>query len=92
MIHGKNEDPERCKHVVFSYIDEIGDFAHVAPGIEGIVAEAMERARAENEDPVEFVLSRLESTSILCWSMTVEGMTCGPYSITCNVAVDFEAE
>ena len=92
VIHSEHDDPPRCKHVVFSYITEIGDFDHVAPSIEGIVAEAREREKTEQEAPVEFVLNQLDSGSVLCWSITVEGHTCGPFSMTIWIAVDFEAE
>ena len=87
LIHSEDKGPPGCKHVVFSYIEEFDEFDYVAPSIEEIVAEARERARAGNEDPVEFVLSQLESPSVLCWSLAIydgDGRYC--------VAVDFGVE
>ena len=88
-IYAEGKSPS-CEHVVFTYITEIGDFDHVAAHMEARVAAIRERAEEdENLDPVSTLLGQMESTSILCFSVTTSGVACGPTASTVYVAVDF---
>ena len=88
-IYAEGRSPS-CGHVVFTYITEIGDFDHVSPHMEAQVATIRERAEDdEHLDPVSTLLGQMDSTSILCFSVTTTGVACGPTSSTVYVAVDF---
>ena len=88
-IYAEGQSPS-CEHVVFTYITETGEFDHIAGPMEAQVAAMGERAEDdENLNPVSTLLGQIDSTSILCFSVTTSGVACGSTSSTVYVAVDF---
>ena len=88
-IYAEDKFPS-CEHVVFTFIPEIGEFDYAAPRMEAQIAAIMEKAEDDEDiDPVTILLGQLESTSILCFSITTNGVACGPTSSKVYVAVDF---
>ena len=89
-LYTQKEDATSCEHVVFSYLPDIGEFDYVASYLEAQVDSIMEQAEDDKDrEPVDILLEQLDSTSILCFSITTSGVACGPTSSTVYVAVDF---
>ena len=86
------DPPPTCEHVLFSMIHEIGEFNQVAPHLQTHVDSVTEQAEEEGLDPEDMVaelLQRMDSKSVLSFSVTTSGVACGPASTTVYVAVDF---
>jgi len=81
------KDP--CAHLLFSYVIEGGDFEYVAPRI-GNLVEELAKEDDPDIDPVEYVLEKVNSESILCFTIVIEGIGCGPVSISDCIAIDFD--
>ena len=89
-LYTQKADATSCAHVVFSYLPDIAEFDYIAPYLEAQVDSIMEQVEDDEDiDPVDMLLEQLESTSILCFSITTSGVACGPTSSTVYVAVDF---
>jgi len=83
-VYQDNKTPRRCRHIIFSYIDSVGEVDYVAEGL-----ERLEDAAADAEDPVGFLLKKLpKSGSTCCISITTHGIACGLVSETIKIAVD----
>ena len=78
--------------MLFTYLDMVGEFDHVREDIAEAVAESVEMAEEQDLLPPEVLVDALESSSVLCMSLTAHGMGCGPISATVYVGIDFNPE
>ena len=76
-----------CPHLLFTYLDLVGEFEAVAPDLADLV-QAVRSEEDRDEDPVDALLGHLDSKSILAFSLTTSGMACGPVSATLSLAFD----
>jgi hypothetical protein len=89
-----NEEEEGCAHLLFVYLDEVGEFIKVKPSIQKAVDQAVDfysRLR-ENDDGDHFgfdvpgeVIKQYDSDSAVCFSFGAN-VTGAGYS----VAIEFE--
>ncbi len=90
-IYVKGES-SRCEHIAFTYIQDIGEFDLVAPHLKdkiNAIAEEAEGSGASCEEMLESILTEINSQSVICYSITTNGVGCGPVSSTVVVAIDF---
>lgn len=84
-----DKEPQKCKHVLFTYLPVIGDFDYIIDGLKDTADRITNFAGEEDIDPVQAFLLTLDSKSTLCFSITTSGIACGPVSSTVYVAIDF---
>ena len=91
-IYAEDEEPS-CEHViVLSYPCDKNEVLFIAPRIKEQIASIIEKANKDNMDyneTIKTVLKELNSTSILCFSITTSGIARAPSSSKVYVAVDF---
>ncbi len=74
--------PNPCKHLLFSWIDEVGDFYNPADEVKQIL---------EEDDILPFddeTLEKFPETTVI-FRLVSFGMACGPVSITVIHAINF---
>lgn len=85
-----------CRHVAFIYVDEAGEFEHVAPRLEslvnGILDEGEEDDDAADNHPVYQLVEQLDAPAMLCLGVTWKGIACGPTSTKAYFGIDFAPE
>jgi len=77
-----------CDHVLFVYLDMIGEFIWSANPPQSQRIEDDEELETPDEK-IKALLKEINSDSVLCVSFTTSGMACGPMSSTVYMAFDF---
>ena len=89
VIHSKDISPA-CKHVVFSYIDLVGDFDTIAPKLRAVVNKARKIAEQGETDVVDAVLNLIDSETMFCLEVVEGGEAAGgPYGGSVYLGIDF---
>jgi hypothetical protein len=88
-VYEEAQDPTPCPHVVFSYIDIVGDFDHLNERHTELAEQASRLAEERDTLAVDEFIQAMDSTKVLCFSLTTNGMACGPTSSTVYAAFDF---
>ena len=89
LIMGEDEG-DKCKHVMFTYIDVVGEFLDVAPKYKEILEKIEEDEDIRN--PFAKAVEQIKEPGVLFLSLTSSGIACGPVSSTACVAVDFNVD
>ena len=80
------EEPA-CDHLLFVFMDEVGEFTNVAPDIEALVEQLPDSDESEDDEyPPEMLTALIPSESALCLYFTAN-VTGGGIS----VCIDFAA-
>lgn len=77
-----------CEHLLFSWIDAVGDFENARPEIQ----EILEQVSTEDEPepcPFDEVLLDALPDNTVVFALTHHGMACGPTSLTVFHAIQF---
>ena len=88
VIFGEGDDGTKCRHVIFTFVSELGEFFDVSAKYQEII-EKIE----DGEDVFDFLeeaRKQINKPSILFLSVSSSGMACGPVSSTASVAIDFD--
>lgn len=72
-----------CKHLIFAFLDEVGDFSYIAPELEKLLEKL-----SDDEDQVDGLCKRIKSKTAICLGVTTSGMACGPVSSTAWLGFD----
>jgi hypothetical protein len=88
-IYEMDKNPQKCPHVLFTYLSEIGNFDYIIDDLKDTVDRINEFAGEEDINPVKTFLLTIDSESTLCFSITTTGIAHGPVSSTVYVAIDF---
>jgi hypothetical protein len=89
LIMGEDEG-DKCKHVMFTYIDVVGEFLDVAPKYKEILRKIEEDE--DVSDPFGEAVEKIKEPGVLFLSLTTSGVACGPVSSTACVAINFDIE
>ncbi|MGA2619867.1 MAG: hypothetical protein ABSF26_19815 [Thermoguttaceae bacterium] len=69
---------------------ELKDAADAGEDVGQVTAvDTVPHAEADHNDPLQYVLRRLNSATIGCLNLSVWGMACGPCGGTVAIAIDF---
>jgi hypothetical protein len=83
QILGQEEDPKPCCHVIYTYLDLIGDSMYVHEGLEG-------QLQGEEDFLEEVRRVLLPSETALHVSLATGGMACGPVWSSITVGLDLQ--
>ena len=97
-IYAIEKEFEICKHVVFTYPQDVGEFDIISPTAEPIIEKLQKKSEEYDgqeddpffDDPVGTVMKALKSKSILCFWLTTSGVGHGFSSSSLAVAVEFD--
>jgi hypothetical protein len=73
-----------CEHVLFSWIDAVGDFYNAAEALKELLEDEDSWSYPSDEE----FLSRCPDTAVL-FALEHSGMACGPVSLTAIHAIEF---
>ena len=81
LVHSEETPHEPSAATVFSFVDYFGEFEHLAPEMREIWEQIQAEAEANEEDCdhwelFERFLERVDSDSIVCFSLSTIGMDC----------------
>jgi hypothetical protein len=74
---------------VFTYLDELGDFEDVIPEFRTLFDEVQDDID-DHGAAFEGFKNRVENDSIVCFSITTRGMSCGPASSTVRIGINMD--
>lgn len=85
-VFTENGEPtdKPCEHVLFSWIDQVGDFYNAADEVNGLLEDDENWFSPSDEE----FLSRCPDTAVL-FALESSGMACGPVSLTVIHAIKF---
>ena len=85
-VFTENGEPadKPCEHVLFSWIDQVGDFYNTAEEVGELIEDDENWFSLSTED----FLSRCPETAVL-FALEVSGMACGPVRLTVVHAIKF---
>ena len=87
LILGHGEE-NICPHVLFTYLDMVGDFSAIAPAFEKAIRGIMEDDKVH--DPVKAAMGLFAGKgSVFCLTVNFSGMGCGPVGGTLTAAFDY---
>lgn len=86
VVFTENGDPTEkpCEHVLFSWIDQVGDFYNVAEEVNSLVQDEENWCSPSDEE----FLTRCPEMAVL-FALESSGMACGPVGLTVIHAIKF---
>lgn len=94
MVYGEHADDTYCSHILFASIEDFGVHyvrEDIAKTHQDLFREDDEPEIVAEADIVAELCRRIKSRSAVCFTITTNGIACGPCSTTFSVGVDWEA-
>ena len=93
QVIGVDADDNYCDHVLFIFVDAIGEFVHVADKMKKHTAvwendDEWDKIEEQNMGIMDYLLDKLPDTAMLI-EIETSGMACAPVTNTDYIAFDF---
>ena len=91
---GENSKEDYCEHVLFIFVDAIGEFVHVADNLKEHTDvwhddDEWDKIEEQGKGIIDYVQEFLPEKSAMTFAIETHGMACGPAWGIDYIAIDF---
>lgn len=86
-----DSNTSKCKHIIFSHLDIIGNFDYIKNGWEKKAEKAIDKAEELDNEPYEILSSEIDSKGFFCLQISTYSVGQGIIGSTVTIGIDFLA-